>query len=368
MTGSGAVAVAYPLIQSSTPTYTAEDWSDVGGYAHIMAGSDYQPTNVNFAETLLQNRFDTTPLALGASAHATSDPVDEGGTTVLVATPRGGEGIDAYSWSALPPGCVSNDAPTLTCQPTQVGSYAPVVTVSDSAGDVASSDPVVLVVEPALNVSVRPSTPGSDVGGTLSFSASVSGGAPPYACAWVVEGIATTGTCAAAPASTATTGPVSANVSVTDATGATVNASSGPVSVNPTLGARITASNTSVAAGSPVEFTLSIAGGTGPFWIVWLAGSSPLLGYNGTTLTYVPAAAGTLSITARVVDATGNSVTSNTLSVTVNASSAPVGASNSGGASSDLDTPVFWVAIALAAVAGVEAVFLVAKSMPPRRP
>jgi hypothetical protein len=366
--GASEEVVAYPLIESATPTYTAESTSGGGGYSHVMAGSDFDPTNVDLAETLLQNRFDTIPVPLSVGASASLDPVDQGHGTLLLASPRGGVGVDRYAWSDLPAGCVSANSSLLSCTPSSTGTFAPTVTVSDSAGDVATSTPAVLVVEPPLLATVVASGVGADLGGSLSYSADVSGGSPPYACAWTINGVPALGGCAGPiAAGTEVTGPVNASVSVTDATGVTLNASSASVTVNGPLLLHVSASNASVAAGTVAGFSLSIEGGTPPFVITWLEGTSPLLGRNGSTLTLVPTTPGPLNVSARVVDAAGIGVASNVATTSVvNAPGSPASNGN-GGSSSDLNTPLFWAAVALAAVAGIEAVLLVAKSLPPPR-
>jgi Peptide N-acetyl-beta-D-glucosaminyl asparaginase amidase A len=366
--GAASEVVAYPLIESATPTYTAESTSGAGGYSHVMAGSDFDPTNVDLAETLLQNQFDTVPVPLSVGASASLDPVDQGHGTLLLAVARGGVGVDRYAWSDLPAGCVSANSSLLSCTPSSPGTYAPTVTVSDSEGDVATSTPAVLVVEPPLLASVVASGVGADLGGSLSFSADVSGGSPPYACAWTINGVPALGGCTGPiAAGTEVPGPVNASVSVTDSTGVTLNASSASVTVNGPLLLHVSASNTSVVAGMVAGFSLSIQGGTPPFVITWLEGTSPLLGRNGSTLTLVPTSPGTLNVSVRVDDAAGVSVTSNIATTSVVSASGSPTSNGTGGSSSDLNTPLFWAAVALAAVAGIEAVLLVAKSLPPPR-
>jgi PKD domain-containing protein len=43
-----------------------------------------------------------------------------------------------YAYTGLPPGCTPEDAPTLTCSPSVVGTYSVEVTVTDGAGNSAS--------------------------------------------------------------------------------------------------------------------------------------------------------------------------------------------------------------------------------------
>ncbi len=73
------------------------------------------------------------PLAVH-SFTATPDPVVLGTSTTLTVMPVGGTGPLNYTYTGLPPGCASTDAPTLTCAPATVGNFSVQVTVRDSTG------------------------------------------------------------------------------------------------------------------------------------------------------------------------------------------------------------------------------------------
>ena len=59
--------------------------------------------------------------------------------TFLNATASGGQPYWSYTWSALPPGCFSENVSILSCVPTAAGTYTVRVTVSDSLGHSAST-------------------------------------------------------------------------------------------------------------------------------------------------------------------------------------------------------------------------------------
>lgn len=67
-----------------------------------------------------------------------------GGTAV---EPTGGFGAFTYNYSGLPPGCQSQDLPTITCTPSQIGEYEITVSVHDQVGDHNSHTVRVDVVE-----------------------------------------------------------------------------------------------------------------------------------------------------------------------------------------------------------------------------
>jgi hypothetical protein len=363
--------LAYSLIQGSTPKYTAERTDGplgASGYAHIMSASDYQPTDPNLAETILENRFDTVPLPLTASVRASPDPLDVGQSITILASVTGGVGTYAYSWTNLPSGCAASSAALIACAPTSAGTFLPSVAVADSSGDAVQTAPSVIVVSPALNATVGPSTPGSDVGRPLSFSAAITGGTPPYACSWTVGGIVATDPCnASVPADTSVPGSITAAVSVTDAAGEVANASSGSVTVHAPLLLVWDPANATATVGVAATYSLTVDGGTAPFVLTWYEGSSALSGLNGTSATLVPTAVGNLTISVRVADAAGGSASSTPLSVTVQAARSNGTGPTSGGGSTGSDT-TFWLAVGLGALAGVEAIFLIARRIPPRPP
>ncbi len=101
-------------------------------------------------------------------------------TTVLSASVVGGSGSDGYGWSGLPPGCFGADLPTISCTPTQMGSYNVVVAVTDNHGATGTAQ-YALVVHPDP-VAVLTATPSAGPYPMLTVAtANITGGLPPYA-------------------------------------------------------------------------------------------------------------------------------------------------------------------------------------------
>jgi hypothetical protein len=372
--GASPSILSVGFVQSATPKYTTETVSGPGGlsgFTHLMVGSVYEPANVYGAETILENLYDSTPPPLLGAVTPTPDPIDVGETLTLTAVAHGGAGVYAYSWTGLPAGCSPVPSDVVTCHPSAPGVSLPVAKVRDSFGDVATSSPVVVVVAPALNVSVLASLPAVDSGGTLSFSAAISGGTPPYSCTWTLPGtFPTPGSCAGSvPAVTSTTSAtVSAEVSVADATGAVVNSTSLAIPIHDPLVLTLAAANaTAVKVGVPAEFSVSILGGTAPVVLTWYEGSTVLTGFNGSSVTITPTAPGNLTLSVEAVDAAGGTTTSNVLTVPVLAATGSGGGTPSGATSSPSEYgATFWAAVGLAALAGFEAVLLIGLRRPPR--
>jgi len=82
-----------------------------------------------------------------------------GQTFHLTSNATVGSGGLTYTWTGLPPGCVSADSSTLVCRPTTNGTYHVVVTVRDSNNGSASSSPLSLVVEPRAATPSSPAFP-----------------------------------------------------------------------------------------------------------------------------------------------------------------------------------------------------------------
>ncbi|MFI5414261.1 MAG: peptide-N4-asparagine amidase, partial [Candidatus Lutacidiplasmatales archaeon] len=361
-------------IRSVTPKYTSASTSGPSGtsaYSHVTSGSTQYPSDPNDAETILENRYDTSPAPLLASVSATPDPVDAGGRLVLSATTQGGAGVYTYAWTGLPGGCVSVNAATLACTPTSDGLFGVSLAVSDSLADLTVSAPQVVLVDPPLAANITSAQVAADVGGPLAFAASITGGAPPYACAWSIGGGAPNAQACTqvVRAPTSVSGTVTAQLVVTDGTGANVSATPLQVTVNSALIVTLAAvnPNATVRVGSGSLFAVSVVGGTFPVSVTWYANATVLPGLNGTTAAIVPNATGNLTLSVLVVDAAGGNATSAPLTVVVHAAASTTnpsgGGSGSGG--SDLTT---WLVIGLAAVAVVEAVFLLGLRRPPKTP
>ena len=160
--------------------------------------------------------------------------IDLGQTTKLTAAVSGGSGGLSYAWNGLPAGCSASNLPTLSCTPSAAGSFWVTVAVTDSNGETVAVGPLSLVVAPALGIpTVSVSETSFELGGSVTFSVSVSGGTGPLSYSW--SGLPTG--CASINAATVTcvptgTGTFTAQVTVTDALGTSQTSSSSvPVTV-----------------------------------------------------------------------------------------------------------------------------------------
>lgn len=228
-----------------------------------------------------------------------------------------------------------------------VGSYSAVMTSTDQAGASArSAAGVTVVAGPAVSLTAaRQST---DVGRPLSFSASASGGTPPYAFNWAF-GDLTTAAGASASHTYASPGNFSVNVTVTDSVqGSAVRALS--VSAHPQPVARATANLINAIPGETVAFRSTVVGGSPPLVYNWSFGDGV---WNSTaTPFHVFRFAGTFLVALSVTDSLGLASFSN---LTLQIVSPGTGGGGGGGGNSIATSPYLFIAIGAAGMAAIAA-------------
>jgi PKD repeat protein len=205
------------------------------------------------------------------------------------------------------------------------GTYNVSLTVTDHFGLVNSTYVHVTVsTHPGVAATGSPSS--IDPGMTVKFSATGSGGSPPYNYTWNF-GDATTGF-GATPSHTYATGGSTYHAVVTlrDLAGLRVNST-----VNITVNAPLTLSATSnlsaVTTGSTISFSATVSGGSGGYTYSWNFGDGTT--GTGATTTHAFATAGTFTVQVTATDSLGQS-SSKSLSITVSKASSGGGGSSGG--------------------------------------
>jgi len=238
-----------------------------------------------------------------------SAAIDLGATLNATASVTGGTGPFNYSW-AFGDGATAWGANTSHVYAAP-GMYLLTVITKDAGGGVSSATSQV-TVEPLPTVAVAASPSNvTDVGIPVSFATLASGGVSPGTSYWTFgDGATANGTTVHHTYSTA--GTYFATVHYTDAAGepvsnyttVTVNAALAAtfqVATGPTSPALPT--GTSVTAGTALDFTTSISGGTAPYTIVWGFGDGSY-GY-GVESSHAFANAGTYNVTLFIEDKVG---------------------------------------------------------------
>lgn len=283
----------------------------------------------NYAANWTNLTVDPDPTVATPTASLTVGSVGEPVTFTAKTTP--GAGNLTYGWAGLPTGCAGTTDP-LPCVPTRAGTYSISLQVTDQNGGTATSSPLTFTVEgPPVQApaSVAPH-PSTDVGQSVSFSASVSGGAGGGSYLW---SIGTLTGCLVSSSSTLNctpTAPGTFPVSYlwTDANGvvATGNTSLNfTVYPDPTVGTP-TASRGAADAGQIVTFSSVATQGSGGLVYRW---SDLPQGCEGATdpLPCWPSGAGAYEVWLAVTDSNGFTASSGPLGFMVYADptvSAPV--------------------------------------------
>ena len=318
--GGTTVLTANPT--TGVPNYTYS-WSGPG----IVGSTTTQSVTVDAAGTYTVTVTDsegctgtdtatvTVNSSLNISITPASPEVCPSGTTVLTATPAGGQAPFTYGWSG--PGIVgATNGPSVTVDAT--GSYT--VTVTDSMGCAGTQN---VTVNSASNFSVTifPTNPELCTGSQTTLTATPSGGTGPYSYSWSGPGIV--GSSTSQDVTVDATG--SYTVVVTDSQGCT---GTDTVTVTATSGLTVTVTPSSpqICGGGTVVLTANTSGGESPFSYSWsgpgIVGSS-----SGQSVTVNAAGAYTVVVTDNGgCTGTGNVTvtTGSAISVTVNPGSGQV--------------------------------------------
>ncbi len=255
------------------------------------------------------------------------------GQSVTFTTQTGlpGSGGDTYTWSASPSstaGCTASTSTTYTCTPTAAGGYTATATVKDSNGGTGSNTSASVQVTAGVpTVSAPTPTPAGsvDVGQSVSWSASVTGGTTPYTYSWTTAPATGLGcpSSGAYPVSCVPTaaGSYTLTLKVTDAQGATASASSSAFQVYalPSVSApspSSTAPTVGKAFALASQLTSPGSGGDSYLWTF----SAPALGCTGAnalSVSCTPTAPGTYTATIAVTDSNGGTASTTSASITV---------------------------------------------------
>jgi outer membrane protein assembly factor BamB len=187
---------------------------------------------------------------------------------------------------------------------------------------VGSDDNKIYAFGPPPTIHISPSSFAMDVGQSLTFNSSASGGIPPYKYHWyrnhtlVATGSSWTFTPTAA-------GSYSVYVNVTDnaSVPVTVKSNTASVTVHPALSVSILPATVVMDVGQSQLFNSSVVGGTAKHSYKWYLDGGPVFVATSASWTFTPTAAGSYSVYVNVTDNASSPMTvkSNTASVTVHA-------------------------------------------------
>jgi hypothetical protein len=254
---------------------------------------------------------------------ASASAADIGQTPTFSATVLGGApGTVDYRWSGLPSACAGTGA-SVPCGPlTSAETYHVTVSVTDSNGATASSSSA-LTFEVYNDPTVTtPSTtlhhPSVDVGQSVTFSTTPSGGLAPYRYAWTnlpVGCSGTTDSVVCVPTAD-TPGPVSISVTITDANGQTNTSHGLTFTVYADPVALASESTSSVLQGKSATFSVTVTGGAGGNVYQWVGLPGACGNASQASVTCTVSSTGTFHVSVFVVDQDGG-LTNSSVSITV---------------------------------------------------
>ncbi len=230
--------------------------------------------------------------------------IDLGETVTYTVGVTGGLPGYSASYESLPAGCSPSTALSVTCQPDEPGTYSTAAEVTDALGVTATSLPIELSVQPALEVSLPSPLPPLEEGVVATFNATSTGGTGPVTFSWsgLPPGCSASG--ASVVCNATAVGPYPITVSAVDATFALTSAD-GTLRVVPALSARLAASRSVVDVGVGFGLNASTTGGGGPVGVVWNLSASFDCAPDATGVRCVPTLPGNQSASIVATDALG---------------------------------------------------------------
>jgi parallel beta-helix repeat protein len=209
-----------------------------------------------------------------------------------------------------------------------VGSYTVSATTPAALGETDISDNTIgnlhISITSVVSVSILPIYAILDVEQSQIFTASVQGGAPPYTYQWYLNG-------AGVPVANSQTWNFTPNVegsynifvSTNDSIGFTTNSNIANVNVSPILSVSISPASGVMDVGQSRLFTLSVSGGTGPYFYQWYVDGNPEQNATSNTWSFTPATAYTYGVWVIVTDSATTPTSAKSNIATVIANSAP---------------------------------------------
>ena len=292
--GSGAPAThAYTAAGSYQATVTATDGN---------GGTASSSTSVTISD-------------IGVTANVSPTSGDATTVFTFTASASGGSGSPySFSW-AFGDGTTGTGSP-VTHSYSAGGSYSPAATATDSLGGtkVTQTQTVSVTAPPApLGASVSAPRQAADVGQSVSFTCSATGGAAPYAYGWTF-GDGNTGSGPAVSHVYQSAGAMTVTCTATDSSSASAAASKS-VDVSPSPSVAAYANPSAAAPGTSLTFSAQATGGPGGFTgYAWSLGDGAT--GSGTQVAHAFAQPGSYQASVVVTDANGGTA-SGSVSVTI---------------------------------------------------
>jgi hypothetical protein len=298
-----------------------------GNWSFILQVTDSAGEAVNSSTVSVLVNAALVALNVMSSASTT----DQGQTSILNSSSvTTGTSPYTYQWFDMTPGASTYSVidgailasySFVTSGSTTTGVWYFELDVTDATGATATSNAVAVTVNTVPSVSVSPSSATLDVGQSLLFTSSVTGGTSPYSYQWYLNGVSVYGATGSSWTFTSTSsGSYTVYMNVTDIVGAGVKSSIATVTVNPTLSATISPSSATLDVNQSQTFTSTVSGGTSSYSYQWYLNGVAVSGAVSSSWTFTLSSSGSYTVYVKITDSATTPVaaTSNIASVTVN--------------------------------------------------
>ncbi|PYB68153.1 hypothetical protein DMB44_05380 [Thermoplasma sp. Kam2015] len=251
------------------------------------------------------------------SISSSQNPTDVGNSITFTASASGGTGSYSYQWYLNGNPVSGATSSTYTTSFSSSGTYNIYVVVHDGIGNSAQSNTITETVNPDPSVSISSSQNPTDVGNSVTFTASASGGTGAFSYTWYLNGAVQSSTTSTFSTSFSSPGTYYVNVTIKDSVGDSASYSfTETVYSDPSVS--ITSSQNPTDIGNSVTFTASPSGGSGSYTYQWYLNGAAVSGATSSTYTTSFSSSGSDSVYVIIKDSVGNSATSNTIDETVN--------------------------------------------------
>lgn len=297
-----------------TPTVT-------GTYTIELDVTDTSTNSGSATSSLTINPFVsvTAPTATPATKKA-----DVGQNVHFEVTVSGGTPPLTIQWVGLWKGCNPGNTASFTCRATTNGTFDVAAPVIDSLGNSAWGAASTYQVLPNISIGTpTASSPYINLGQSVKFTASPTGGTGTYTYAWanLPTGCVDSGKPIVSCTPTVK-GTFNINVTITDSNSFSITSSTLSFKVNDdlTVSAPTTSSNNG-QVGTKFTFTTTSKGGSGTNTYTWSSSSTDFVCSSSTTdyVSCVPSAVGDYHVTVTVKDSVGG--TANATSATIHVTS-----------------------------------------------
>ncbi|MBX8643895.1 MAG: PKD domain-containing protein [Thermoplasmata archaeon] len=311
----GTSPYTYSWTIGGTQVSTSQDFS----YSFSSAGSYTVTVTVtdSLGETYSASVSVTINNNPAVSVSNNQNPTDVGNSVTFTASESGGTGTISYAWTVN--GASEGSGSTLSYSFSSSGSYTIEVTVTDGDGHTASAS-LTETVYSDPSVSISSSQNPTDVGNSVTFTASPSGGSGSYTYQWYLNDNAVSGaTSSTYTTSFSSSGTNSIYVIIKDGVGNSATSSTLDETVNADPSVSVSSSQNPTDVGNTVTFTATGSGGTGSYSYQWYLNGAAVSGATSSTYTTSFGSSGSDSVYVILTDGIGNTATSSTLTETVNA-------------------------------------------------